>query len=106
MNLKQIQSLISQKKYRLTSHAEAERDADQIKLQEIEDALLSSMCKIIEDYPNDPRGQSCLILGFTKQHFPIHTVCGIEEDIAILITIYRPDPNEWINWEVRKGGSL
>jgi len=54
MSLQQIQFLISQKKYRLTSHAEAERDADQIKLQEIEDALLSSMCKIIEDYPNDP----------------------------------------------------
>jgi len=47
-----------------------------------------------------------LILDFTKQNLPIHTVCGIEEDIAILITIYRPDPNEWINWEVRKGGSL
>ena len=75
MDLKQIQSLILKKKYRLTSHAEEERDADQIRLQEIEEALLSTRCKIIEDYPNDPRGPSCLILGFTKQNLPIHTVC-------------------------------
>lgn len=106
MDLQQIQSLIMQKKYYLTSHAEVERDADQIKLQEIEEALLFSMCKIIEDYPNDPRGPSCLILGFTKKDLPIHTVCGIGEDVLVLVTIYRPDPDEWINWEKRKGGCL
>ena len=106
MDLKQIQYLIVQKKYRLTSHAEDERDADQIKLQEIEEALLSTRCKIIEDYPNDPRGPSCLILGFTKQNLPIHTLCGMIEDIVILVTIYRPDPDEWFNWENRKGDKI
>lgn len=105
MNITQLQYLITQKKYRITSHAEEERDADQIKFQEIEDALLSNECKVIEDYPNDPRGPSCLILGFTKQNLPIHIVCGMkEEDIVILVTVYRPDPDEWINWEIRKGG--
>lgn len=106
MDLKQIQSLILKKKYRLTSHAEEERDADQIKLQEIEEALLSARSKIIEDYPNDPRGPSCLILGFTKQNLPVHTVWGVIEDIVVLVTIYRPDPDEWINWEIRKGGRM
>lgn len=67
MELKQIMSLISQKDYRLTLHAEFERDADQITVEEIEEALFSPEAKIIEDYPNDPRGHSCLVLGFTKQ---------------------------------------
>ena len=103
MVLKEIQTLIAQKKYRLTNHAEDERDADQITLHEIEEALLSSKCKIIEDYPNDPRGPSCLALGFTKHNLPIHIICGIREDnIIIIITVYRPDPGEWIGWQIRK----
>ena len=97
---------IVKKKYRRTSHAEEERDADQIKLQKIEEALLSTRCKIIEDNPNDPRGPSCLILGFTKRNLPIHIVCGMKEDIVVLVTIYRPDSVEWINWEIRKGGRI
>jgi hypothetical protein len=80
-----------------------ERDADQITLQEITESLLSTDAKIIEDYPNDPRGPSCLILGFTKQNRPIHVVCGIgEPETLVIITLYRPDPNQWIHWEIRK----
>lgn len=38
-----------------------------ITLQDMEEALVSEEAEIIEDYPNDPRGHSCLILGFTKE---------------------------------------
>jgi hypothetical protein len=77
MDLKQIKSIGDPKNYRLTLHAEFERDADQITVEEIEEALFSPEAKIIEEYPNDPRGSSCLVLGFTKQKHPIHVVCGI-----------------------------
>jgi hypothetical protein len=70
MLIEDIKKLIQERKYRLTSHAEAERDADKITLHEIEEAILSSGSKIIEDYPNDPRGHSCLILGFTPLESP------------------------------------
>ncbi len=103
MNLEQIKSLVKQKKYRITLHAELERDADQITMRELKEALLSPKAKIVEDYPNDPRGMSCLMLGFTKQTYPIHIVCGIgEPEILIIITVYRPDPKKWINWQIRK----
>lgn len=103
MDLKQIKSLLVQKNYRLTLHAELERDADQITVEEIEEVLLSPDAKIIEDYPNDPRGPSCLILGFTKQKHPIHVVCGRgEPKISVMITVYRPDPEEWVGWQIRK----
>lgn len=103
MNLNQIRKQVNQNNYRLSFHAEIERDADQISIREIREALLSSEAKIIEDYPNDPRGHSCLVLGFTKKKLPIHIVCGRgDEEILIVITLYRPDPDEWINWQNRR----
>lgn len=104
MDMLAIQSLVGKKKYRLTSHAENERDADKITLEEIKDAFLSLKAEIIEDYPNDPRGPSCLILGFTKYNRPAHIVCGMEGlGLLVVITVYRPDQNEWFDWKIRSG---
>ncbi len=101
--IEQIRTCISSKKYRLTLHAEIEREADKIFISEIEDAFSSENCSIIEDYPEDKRGHSCLVLGFTKEgHKPIHMVCAIHEDISVIITVYRPDPDLWIDWKIRR----
>ena len=103
MNLERIKVLISRRQYRLSSHAEFERDVDQITVREIEEALRSTNSEIIEDYPNDPRGPSCLILGFTKRNRAIHAVCGLgDPQILVVITVYRPDSQEWINARIRK----
>ena len=105
MNIRAVQSLVKKRKYRLTLHAENERDADKITIEEIKAAFLSVKAEIIEDYPNDPRGQSCLILGFTKQNRPVHIVCGIEDVVMlVVITVYRPDQGEWIGWKTRRRG--
>jgi len=62
--------------------------------EEIEEAIYVG--NVIEPYPNDPRGPSSLILGFTDQDRPLHAVCGrLEEDEILIITAYEPDPNEW-----------
>ncbi len=104
MLIDNIKKLIYEKKYRITLHAETERDADELTLSEIEEAMLTQDSKIIEDYPNDPRGHSCLILGFTKKQRPVHILCGVsEKEMIIIITVYRPDPEEWISWEKRRG---
>jgi hypothetical protein len=71
-----LQKKVRENRYRLTSHAEKEREADHITVQVIEEAILSERCELIEDYPTDPRGPSCLMLGFTKAELPIHMVCG------------------------------
>ncbi len=98
-----VQSRVRAKQYRLSSHAEREREADQISMREIEEALLSNRLDVIEDYPNDPRGASCLLVGFTRESKPIHLVCGISlPDVIVVITTYRPDPAEWIDWRRRK----
>jgi hypothetical protein len=74
--LAQIQEKVKQQHYRLTSHAERERGADRITRQEIEEALLSHQAEVIESYPEDVWGGSCLALGFTRGGSPLHIVCG------------------------------
>lgn len=51
--------------------------------------------ELVEDYPADPRGHSCLILGFGDDGRPIHVVCSPKEDYLAIITAYLPDGQEW-----------
>jgi hypothetical protein len=51
--------------------------------------------EVIEDYPEDVRGRSCLILGFGDDTRPIHIVCSPKDEYLALITAYLPDEEEW-----------
>ena len=51
--------------------------------------------EIIEDYPEDERGHSCLLLGKGEDGRPIHVVCTPKEDYLAIITTYLPSPEEW-----------
>lgn len=75
-----------------------------IEAKEIEETIYKG--KIIEPYPDDPRGASCLILGSTSRDRPLHVVCGrLGEDEILIITAYVPDPKEWeSDWKTRKKG--
>ncbi len=97
-----IQSQIRAKNYRLSAHAESEREADQITNAEIVEAILSVQAEILENYPTDPRGASCLVLGFTNENQPVHVVCGLAREVVIVITVYRPNASEWIDWRKRR----
>ena len=59
--------------------------------------------EVIEDYPEDVRGHSCLIMGHGDLGRPIHIVCAPLEDYLAIITAYIPNENEWNNdFRVRK----
>lgn len=51
--------------------------------------------EIIEDYPEDARGHSCLILGRGNDGRPIHIVCAPKNDYLAVITAYIPDDTQW-----------
>jgi hypothetical protein len=81
--------------YRYTIHAFercAERDISPV---EIEEVILSG--EIIEDYPQDKYGPSCLIYGITKTDRILHVQCSLEP--IWIITTYDPRsaPEEWEN---------
>jgi Domain of unknown function (DUF4258) len=52
--------------------------------------------RLVEDYPNDPRGHSCLLLGYGDGERPIHIVVAPKNDYLAVITAYVPDPNQWL----------
>lgn len=51
--------------------------------------------EIIENYPEDARGHSCLILGYGESSRAIHIVCSPKDEYLAIITAYLPDEGEW-----------
>lgn len=51
--------------------------------------------EVIEDYPEDVRGHSCLMLGFGEAGRAIHVVCSPKDEYLAIITAYLPDAVEW-----------
>lgn len=51
--------------------------------------------EIIEDYPEDARGHSCLMLGLANDRHPIHIVCAPKDEYLAVITAYIPNENQW-----------
>ncbi len=58
---------------------------------------------IIEDYPSDKYGPSCLLLGFTIANRPLHLQVTRQSGTRLkIITLYEPDPAEWVNFIERR----
>ena len=64
-----------------------------ISTQEVERIIMTG--EVIEDYPEDLRGHSCLILGFGQNNRPIHIVCSPKDEYLAIITAYLPDSLQW-----------
>jgi hypothetical protein len=59
--------------------------------------------EIIEDYPNDKYGPSCLLLGWTTARRPLHIQCSYpSRPVVKVITMYEPDPGLWTDFRERK----
>ena len=101
MGIEDIRRKIGEGKYAIAfTHTEKLRSR-RIRATDIEAAIKSG--KIIENYPNDPRGASCLILGRVGTR-PLHILFArLEAEEMLVVTAYEPDPDEWEDdWETRK----
>jgi hypothetical protein len=59
--------------------------------------------ELVEDYPEDVRGHSCLLLGWGEGNRPLHVVCAPKADYLAIITVYLPGPAKWhADWKRRK----
>lgn len=59
--------------------------------------------EVIEDYPEDARGHSCLMLGWGHMGRPVHVVCAPKKDYLAIITAYLPSEDYWEpDWRTRK----
>ena len=79
----------------VSEHAYDEAIADDLSVVDVIDATPDG--EIIEDYPNDPRGRSCLVLLKVSDQEAAHAVWAFDDGSgrAILVTVYRPDPARW-----------
>ena len=102
MRIEDIVEAIRHNRIRITDHADEEAQGDRLSFDEVFFSVFQG--EIIEDYPDDTRYPSCLIYGTTFAGTPVHSVWAYNQDNqwAVLITVYRPDPKRWIDWRIRR----
>jgi hypothetical protein len=87
---------------RITDHADEEAQDDTLAY----DGILFSVIQgeIIEQYAGDRPFPSCLVYGCTFEGEAVHSVWAYNEETkwAVLITVYRPDPERWLDWRERR----
>jgi Domain of unknown function (DUF4258) len=72
-----------------------------ISTQEVRAVIFRGM--VIENYPEDVRGHSCLMLGWGEGDRPLHVLCAPKPDYLAIITVYLPSPEQWEpDWRTRK----
>lgn len=102
MDVELLQTAIRLGKVKITDHAEEEAWNDTLSLADVYTTVLGG--EVIEDYPADKPYPSCLVLGRTAGSDPVHSVWAYnpQTEWAVLVTVYRPDPNRWIERKTRR----
>ncbi|MGG6266901.1 DUF4258 domain-containing protein [Leptolyngbya sp. AN03gr2] len=89
-----IRQKFAVEQFEFSKHATDQLIVRRIQVQEIREAIVNG--QIIEDYPNDKYGPSCLISGLTQNCRPIHIQCSYPSRALIkIITVYEPDSDQW-----------
>jgi hypothetical protein len=99
--IEEIHSKIARDLFEFSRHAVNESIIRHISVQELREAIANGI--IIEDYPDDKYGPSCLIFGFTLAYRPLHIQCSYPSRPLIkIVTLYEPDPELWIDFRIRR----
>jgi hypothetical protein len=102
ISLDAIRDKVRERRYELARHAVDQSMLRDIRMMEVEEALLNRS-EVVEDYPDDKRGPTCLILGFTNAGRPLHVqVSHPARPVLKIITLYEPDSDLWIDFRHRK----
>ncbi|WKZ48623.1 MAG: DUF4258 domain-containing protein [Anaerolineales bacterium] len=100
-SLEQIRRQLVAGEFEFSRHALRRAVERNISESEIRDVAKSA--ELIEDYPQDKYSPSCLIFGLTKENRPLHIqVSYTDTEMVRIITLYEPDPEEWINNRERR----
>lgn len=91
--LEDIQAAVSAGRYNIGPHAGLRQLERGISSLDIEIAIGNDEPEILEDYPDDPRGHSCLIRG-EAGGLVVHAVCK-PTDPVFIVSCYHPDPAVW-----------
>lgn len=99
--IEDIRGKVAAGDYENSLHTNLRRDKRGITCEEVLQAIASG--EVIEDYPNDKYGPSCLILGYTDTGRVLHVQCSYPtRELVKIITVYEPLPSRWIDFRSRK----
>ena len=104
INIETIRKNFENESVLYTYHAKTEMEIEeygQINEEEVFEAVISG--EIIENYTDDKPYPSLLIFGLTNKGRPLHIVVAYnaDEDTTIVITVYQPKPEKWIEYRRR-----
>ena len=92
---------VRRRQFEFSKHAVDQSILRGIEVKEIEEAFRNG--EIIEDYPDDKYGPSCLVFGVTQRKRPLHIQCSYPtRELVKIITLYEPDPARWIDHRTRR----
>ena len=97
----EIRKKITNNLFEFSKHAVDQSIIRHISIRDFREAIMNG--EIIEDYPNDKYGPSCLIFGYTNGlNRPLHIQSSYPiRRLIKIITLYEPDPEQWINLKER-----
>jgi hypothetical protein len=99
--INEIRRKIAAGEFEFSKHAVDQSIVRRISVQELREAMV--MGELIEEYPDDKYSPSCLLLGYTQAHRPLHVQCSYpSRPLLKIITLYEPDPTLWIDFKVRR----
>lgn len=97
----EIREKVARDQFEFSQHAVDQSILRRISVPEVREAIASG--EVIEDYPDDKYGPSCLVLGFTAAGRPLHVQCSYpSRPLVKIITLYEPDPELWIDFRERR----
>lgn len=94
MTMKQKIISSAKKKILFLPHAikQMSRPERMLTTNEIKEAIFNG--DIIEEYPQDSRGESCLVIHSQKKQ-TLHVVCSPKSEYLAIITAYLPALDQW-----------
>lgn len=99
--IEEIRAKIRAGQFEFSKHAVDQSILRGISVQEVREAIANG--EVIEDYPEDKYGPTCLILGFTQAGRALHVQCSYPSRVLVkIVTLYEPDPEAWIDFKVRR----
>ena len=92
---------IARGQFEFSQHAVDQSIVRHISVQELREAI--AVGEVIEDYPTDKYGPSCIVCGVTLARRPLHIQCSYpSRPLVKIITLYEPDPQRWVDFKVRR----
>lgn len=99
--INEIREQIAANNFEFSKHAVDQSILRRISIREIGEAVASG--DIIEDYPDDKYGPSCLIFGMTRDNRPLHIQCSYpSRPLLKIVTLYEPNEDLWVDHRVRR----